>query len=582
MNQRISFTLFLAAGLMPSFGFVHTRNQNNPLHWELATVNVNVHTNVVNRNTRAIRYFLGSDGWSTTNTVAELNALRASFAQWQSVSGTILKFEDAGTVASGVDVNTSDTRNLLFWARTSTIVNGGMSDISGRLGVTFTRFLTDGTLLEADIAFNGVQYDWFTDFSSTNSSDQFVEGTALHEMGHFLGLAHSPAGSASMLYVGADGVDNQAGLSADEIAAARFIYMATNQVNARSALKGQVTRGGVGVLGAAVFVEDNATNIIAGTVTRGGGNYEMNALPPGTYQVRVTPLDPGAAAGWLVRGRDISSEFNSAETAFLPTSGTSVTLSTGATNTVDFSVVNASPAFRITHIRFPTTNANSYSWGGLPTALRPGQTNITIGVASADLPTSGATFAISGDGLTMAAPTFNPNAFNTGLNFISARVSVATNATPGMRTFIVRQGTNAAYANGFLEILSSVPDYNFDGLDDTFQRRWFPLFTATNAAPAADPDGDKFPNSSEAVAGTNPTNAASVLAIDSITQNASGATVAWRSVAGRSYQLLYRSPIGAAGWSALGTAVTATGATAQKLDPNGAATNRFYRVQVLP
>ena len=39
-----------------------------------------VDTNVVNPNTKAIRYFLASDAYSTTNTAAELNALRASFA----------------------------------------------------------------------------------------------------------------------------------------------------------------------------------------------------------------------------------------------------------------------------------------------------------------------------------------------------------------------------------------------------------------------------------------------------------------------------------------------------------------------
>ena len=335
----------------------------------------------------------------------------------------------------------------------------------------------------------------------------------------------------------------------------------------------------MGILGAAVFVEDSATNIIAGTVTRAGGNYEMNALPPGSYQVRVSPLDPSAAADSLVRGPDISSEFNSAETSFLPTSGTNVTLSAGVTNTLNLSVANTGPAFRITHIRFPTTNPNAYSFAGLPAALRPGQTNITVGVASASLPASGATLAITGDGLTTVGPTFFTGA---GLSFISVRVSVATNATPGMRTFIVRQGTNAAYANGFVEILPSVPDYNFDGLDDTFQRKWFPLFTVTNAGPAADPDGDTFPNSSESVAGTNPTNATSLLKIDSITQNGSGATVMWRSVVGKTYQLLFRSPLGAAGWTTVGTPVTATGPAAQRLDPNGAATNRFYRVQVLP
>jgi len=578
MNKMICFVLLLV-GLTPTLGFVHSRFGNNILRWNLQSLPGSVHTNVVNRNTRAVRYFLASDGWSTTNTAAELNALRASFGQWQSISGTILKFEDAGTVAPGVDVNTSDNRNVLFWARTSTLVNSGNDDISGILGKTFNSFMADGTLIEADIVFNGVDFPWFTDFSNTNTTAQFVESTALHEMGHFIGLAHSPAGSASMLYVGGDGVDNQAGLSADEIAAARLIYMATNQINPRATLKGQVTRSGVGILGAAIFVEDSATNIIAGAVTRSGGNYEMNALPPGTYQVRVAPLDASGAFDWLVRGRDISSEFNSAETTFLPMSGTNVTLSAGVTNTLDLSVIAASPAFRITHIRFPTADSNSYSFAGLPAALRPGQTNISVGVAAAGLPTSGATLAITGDGLTTVGPMYFTGG---GLNFISVRASVATNATPGMRTLIVRQGTNAAYANGFLEILPSVPDYNFDGLDDTFQRRWFPLFTTTNAAPAADPDGDKFPNSSEAVAGTNPTNATSLLKIDQITQNASGATVTWRSVAGKSYQLLFRSPIGAVGWTAVGTPVTAAGATAQKLDPNGVATNRFYRVQVLP
>ena len=582
MSKRTLVFLVIAAGLLPTMGFVHSRYLGNPLRWKLITPDVNVHTNVVNRNTKAIRYFLASDGWSATNTAAELNALRASFAQWQAVSGTVLKFEDAGTLAPPVDVNTSDNRNILYWAKSSTIVNGGTSDISGRLGVTFNSFFADGTFAEADIVFNGVEYDWFTDFSSSNNPNQFVEGTALHETGHFIGFAHSPVGGASMLWVGNDGVDLQAGLSSDEISGARFNYMATNQVNARATLKGQITKSGVGILGAAIFVEDSATNIIAGTVSRSGGNYEMNALPPGAYQVRVSPLDSASAPDWLVNGPNISSEFNAADVNFLPTAATSVTLSAGVTNTLNVAVVNGTPAFRITYIRYPTANAGSYQWASLPTAMRPGQNNMTIGVASADLPTSGATFSISGNGLTIGAPTYLANAFGSGLNFISAVVSVSTNATPGMRTFTVTQGGNVAHANGFLEILPSVPDYNFDGLDDTFQRKWFPLFTVTNAGPAADPDGDGFLNSSENIAGTNPTNATSLLKIDSIKHDITGARVTWRSVPGKSYQLLWRSPVNAAGWTAVGTPVLASTTTTNKLDPIGTSTNRFYSVQVLP
>ena len=582
MNRHYFIALFLAIA-MPANAFVQSRTGGgNARHWDLVTLDASVNTNVVNRSTRAIRYFLASDGYSTTNTAAELNAVRASFAQWQAVSGTILKFEDAGTVAPGADINTSDHRNVVFWAKTSPLVNGGMTDISGLLGITFTSFLSDGTITEADIALNGFNYDWFTDFSDSNNPAQFVESTATHEIGHFIGLAHSPVGSASMLWVGNDGVDLQAGLSSDDIAAVRYVYRATNQINARATLKGKVTKGGTGILGAAVTVEDTATNIVAGTVTGTDGSYEMPALPAGAYQVRVSPLDPIGSSDWLVRGRDISFDFDSADTGFLPTSGDNVTLTAGATNTLNIAVVAGNPAFRISIIRYPSLTSGSYRWASLPTALRPGQSNYFIGVASADLPTSGATLTLTGDGLTQGPVTFNPNAFGTGLNFISTKISVATNATPGMRTLIVQQGNDIAYANGFLEILPPMPDFNFDGLDDTFQRKYFSLFTSSNAAPNVDPDGDGFPNASEYAAGTNPTDAASLMKIDSVTHDATGTTVAWRSVAGKRYQLLSRALVGNGAWTAVGTPITAVGATTQGFDASGTTGNRFYRVQVVP
>jgi hypothetical protein len=582
MKRLIVWILLTVVSLLPAWGYVHSRTSGNARRWDLINLPGSVHTNVVNRTTRAIRYFLASDAWSATNTTAELDALRATFAQWQSVSGTHLKFEDAGTVAPPVDINTSDNRNLLYWTKSSTLVNGGMNDISGSLGVMFGRFLTDGTILESDIVFNGVLYDWFTDFSGTNDPNQFVESTASHEIGHFLGLAHSPVGAASMLWVGFEGIDLQAGLSSDDIAGLRAIYPATNQLNARATLRGQITKSGLGVLGAAIFVEDSVTNLIAGTVSRANGLYELNALPPGNHRVRVSPLDSTSASDWLVTGPNISSEFNGADVNFLPTPSTPVTLTAGVTNTVDLVVTNGTPAFRITHIRFPRLNAGSYSWASLPAALVVGQNNMSIGVASPNLPTSGATFSISGDGLTVGAPSYLPNAFGSGLNFISAVVSVSTNATPGLRTFTVFQGGNVAQANGFLEIQPAVPDYNFDGLDDRFQRRWFTPFTITNAAPGADPDQDGFINSLENVAGTNPTNAASLLKIDSIRQDITGARVTWRSVPGKSYQLQWSSPLTAASWTAVGTPLLASTSVTNKLDPAGTATNRFYRVLVLP
>ncbi|HKQ39294.1 MAG TPA: carboxypeptidase regulatory-like domain-containing protein [Verrucomicrobiae bacterium] len=580
--RLISICVLALLFVQGASAFVFSRTGNGSVrHWELVNLNPFVHTNVVNPATHAVRYFLASDGYSSTNTTAELNALRASFDQWQLVSGTTLKFEDAGLVAPGVDINTSDNRNVLFFAKSSTIVNGGTSDISGRLGVTFTSFFSDGTFAEADIVFNGVEAQWFTDFSSTNRTLNFMEGTALHEIGHFIGLAHSPIGGASMLWIGDKGVDTQAGLSADEIAAVRAAYPTAAQIASLGALKGTITKNGSPVLGAAVVLE-SAGNAVAGAVSRSTGAYEFSALPPGNYQVRVVPLDPNFSSGILVRGPDIGSEFNAADTTFLPTANTAVVVTAGATNTLDFALQNSSPAFRIGYIRAPTANAGAFSWSPYPTSLKPGATNITLGVASGNLPTSAASLTISGDGLTVGTPTFNPNAFGTGLNFISVVVSVATNATPGLRTLTVQQGANTAHANGYLEILPQNPDYDFDGLADTFQRQYFARFTLAEADPNADPDGDTFINSSEYRAGTSPTNSSSFLKIETVTTSISGATVVWRSVSGKRYQMYFKPVLTASTWSPVGSTITASSATAQQLDPAGASGMRFYRVEVLP
>jgi hypothetical protein len=580
--------LFTGVGLLAASGgqaYVLTFSSDGPpRRWDLLGTGPFapfVHPNIVNTNTHAVRYFLASNGYSGTNTAAELNALRSSFGQWQAIPGTSLKFEEGGLVSPPVDINTMDNTNILFWA-TNLIVNGGTANISGQSGRTFSRFFSDGTLVEADIVLNGVEKTWFADFSSTNTVAFFIDGTALHEIGHFIGLSHAPIGAASMFWAGGGGVNAQAGLTTDEVAAARVLYPQSGTLASLATLKGQVTRSGVGVFGAAVIVEDGFGNLKFGTVANTNGIYDIHAMPPGNYQVRITPLDPGGAGDSLIRGSDIAASFAAAEVNFLPTTNVPVTLSSGVTNTLNFSVSNAAPAFRIGDIRDATTNSNSFSWSGLPITPRPGQSNLTLGVASPNLPTNNATLSITGDGLTLGPPVFHTNAFGTGLNFISLTISVASNATPGLRTFVVTKTNSVAFANGFLEILPLQPDYNFDGLADTFQRQYFPVFTATNAAPSADPDGDGLNNAAEFVAGTNPTNALSVLKINSVTQTVSGSTVVWRSVAGKRYQVMSKLNFTGASWVDVGTPVTATNVTAQFLDSSATNRMKFYRVQLLP
>lgn len=583
--KRLALILTLLIGALPLITRAFVQNYSSTgagYHWNLTNPPAAVHTNVVNRTTKAVRYYLASDGWSATNKTAELNALRASFAQWQAISNTVLKFEEVGLLAPPVDVNTDDHTNLLYWTKLSTLVDGGLSDISGALGVTFNVAQTSGLLLEADIVFNGVEKGWYTDFSNATSTDYFVEGVALHEIGHYIGLDHSPLGAASMFAYNGRGITPQTGLSSDDIAGAKFIYGQASQSAQRAAIRGTVTRNGSGILGAVIVAERTNGITEAATVSKANGIYELSALPPGSYQVRVTPLDSPSSSDPLIIGADISTDYSGAQTSFLPTTNVLVTLNGGATNTLNFAVAPIEPAFRIGYIRSATTNAGSFSWAALPTTLRQGQINVTVGVASPNLPTNNATLTISGDGLTVLSTVFRTNAFNTGYNFISLTVNVASNATPGLRSFLVQQGTNRAYANGFLDVVPLSPDYNFDGLDDYYQRKYFPVFTSTNAAPSVDPDNDKYNNSAEYMAGTNPTNAASLLKIEQVIQTAAGTRITWQSDVGKRYQVLSRSLVGTGAFQPVGAPVTGTGPTTQFLDTTGTNGIKFYRVQAIP
>ncbi|MEW6303111.1 MAG: matrixin family metalloprotease [Verrucomicrobiota bacterium] len=565
--------------------FVSNLNESGQVQrWDLINIPEFVHTNIVNPDTRAVRYYIASDAYSTTNTAAEINAVRASFDQWQSIPGTHLKFEFAGLVAPGVDINTSDNTNVVFWVKGTTMVNNGQANILNALGVTFTSFFADNTLAEGDIVLNAAYdsgsgpYRWFTDSTDSNNTGHFVEGVTLHEIGHLVGLEHSPVGGATMLARGSTGIKStQIGLSSDEIAAARFHYPSDTNVGG---LIGTVTRDSTGIFGAIVVVEDANGNVIAGTVTRTGGGYFLPTLPPGTgYQVRAAPLDPSGASSFLVKGSDIGSAFAGAVTDFKPSAPQAASVVAGETNTVNIAVTGGAPEFWISRTRPATSNPNSFSSINSAITMNPGQSNMVVGVYGPQLPGSNATLQVTGTGITLGTVTFDSKF---GLTNISVVINVASNAAPGLRSLVVVSNTEVAYANGFLEILPVVPDNNFDGFDDRFQRQYFALFTGADAKSDANPDGDAHDNLSEYIAGTNPTLASSILKIDSVTQNQSGATVTVASVVGKKYQLFARDQVVGSSWQTIGAPVTASGTTTPLSDPAGTGAMRFYRVQVLP
>ncbi len=581
--------LVLLCSTLPNRAYVSYINKiGQPQKWSLAAPSPFVHTNVVNPTTRAVRYFLAADAFSSANRTAELNAARACFDQWQAVPGSILRFEEGGLATGNLDINTTDNTNLVYWAKNSTIVNGGFDNIAGTTGVTFSDYFSDSTLAEADIVLNGVSgggYSWFTDFNDSVTQAQFVESVLLHEIGHFVGLSHSPVGASTMYPRGGGGVSVQAGLSSDEFAALHALYPSAGTLAKLGRISGVVSLGSKPVLGAIITAEDSFGNTIAGTVSRTNGFYELPAMPPGTYGLRATPLDPASASWYLFRGPDIDQTFFSAEPNFLPSPNVAVTVTASGNAAQNFAVLTGTPAVRINRIWPPSTDATlvvvNYA-----VSIPLGAADFEVGVYCTDLPAAEAVLRLTGNDLTFGPTTVRSNAFpgvNPPLHLVSVPVHMAPNATPGMRSLALQQGTTVVYANGFVELPPSIPDFNFDGVDDRFQR-FFPVWTAPEARPnGADPDQDGFSNEAEYLAGTNPLDPQSVLKIESARWDASGVTLTWPSAPGKRYQVLSRSKLDSVrGWQPVGAPVLSTGNHAQYLDPVGSVDLQFYRIQAIP
>ncbi len=579
--QRFVIALLLVSWLDPVSAFVPYINvQGQVLRWN--TKSMVYDSRLVNPTTKAIRYYLATDAWSTANREMELNAIRASFAQWQSVPGTSLRFEDAGLAPKSDEITSGDNTNLVFWAKKTRLVGG--VDLTNLRGYTAVLLDADNNILEADTVLNGLDFGWFTSVTNTISADQFVEAVVLHEIGHFIGLDHTPVGGATVIPA-ANGVSTSVGLSADEIAAVRFLYPLESYKSKLGSIGGRVTMNGKNVFGAAVFAETLQGNIAAGTVSSVDGSYVFEALPVGSYQVRATPLDPSSVTeqNSLFRGRDIAPDYVGANTSFRPSTNLAVAVAGLLRTTLNITVVSNAAPWRIVGINNPDTIPGAETKDRSAVSVRQGRQNFYIGIASSQI-TSDATISITGDGVTIVPYKFIANRFVNNTHAVVAFASVATNATPGLRSLVVRRGENVAYANGYLEILPAYPDDNFDGLDDGFQRKYFPLWTSATAAPIVDADLDGFSNQFEAATGTNPTDPKSVsFLIQSVQMSGEGTRVLWKSDPGRRYQLSARPEFSTQqAWKNLGTPVTAPGANAVYLDASTPGVTKFYRLQLLP
>ncbi len=125
----------------------------------------------------------------------------------------------------------------------------------------------------------------------------------------------------------------------------------------------------------------------------------------------------------------------------------------------------------------------------------------------------------------------------------------------------------------------SLIDGDGDGMADLWETTYFGASDSAEGAAAADGDHDGLTNLDEYQAGTNPTNAASVLALTALVALPDGLRLAWSSASNALYALSAKTNLSDALWHRLVSALPATPPTNVHTVLTDRTTFRYYRVE---
>lgn len=244
-----------------------------------------------------VRWF-ATDRAAPGVTSAEFQAAMArAFATWEAVPSATISFQFGGL--TGADPFEDDNRSVLGFQ--------DRPDLERVLGATgFVVDVLTGEIVESDIFFNST-FEWST--ASAGFAGRFdLESTAVHEIGHLLGLGHSALGETELIPTGGRrvlassavmfpislGRGNTADreLQPDDIAGVSDLYPAGNHRANTGAARGRVMKNGQPVFGAHVVAFNPETgDLIGGFSINEDGEFEITGLAPGPHVIRVEPLD---------------------------------------------------------------------------------------------------------------------------------------------------------------------------------------------------------------------------------------------------------------------------------------------------
>ncbi|HEU4402249.1 MAG TPA: hypothetical protein VFT43_09100 [Candidatus Polarisedimenticolia bacterium] len=307
-----AFLILLTAGAVQAYV------QTNPVDQGFGDIGLKV------QNGSLVLRLESHASWKITDGT-DLTALTDSMARWTNVTTSNATVSEGTrfTLTSPVDAVAAlgnDGLNRVYFAQTDTT-----NRLQSAIAVSFFFFSTStGLISDCDTVFNESLYS-FSTATPANPNQSLGANTfdlgeiATHEMGHCLGLEHTPvvgrfdastglevSGLTSgdftyqaTLFPYATGTIQGRSLAQDDISGISFIYPNTTLTGTTATISGRILSGADGspIKGAHVVAVSTATpdlplvGALSGVQAGGpGGEYTLVGLPPGSYYLRIEPM----------------------------------------------------------------------------------------------------------------------------------------------------------------------------------------------------------------------------------------------------------------------------------------------------